>query len=62
LDTPGQDSCGAAGIVQGSLVGYLLEEPLRVVSGCFCLGEAAGRAAKTGVLDDLLRVLGHDLG
>ena len=61
LDAPGQDSCGAAGVVQGGLVGDLLEEPFRVVSCCFCLGEGGGESRESGVFDDLLRMLGHDL-
>jgi hypothetical protein len=61
LDAPGEDSCRAARVGQGSLVGDLLEEPLRVVSGCFCLGEGGGESCESRVFDDLLRVLGHDL-
>jgi hypothetical protein len=61
LDAPGEDSCGAASVVQGALVGDLLEELFRVVSGCFCLGEGGGEGCESGVFDDLLRVLGNDL-
>jgi len=61
LDAPDQDSCGAAGVVQGALVGDLLEEPFRVVSGCFCLDEGGGESRESGVFDDLLGVLGHGL-
>jgi hypothetical protein len=61
LDAPGQDPCGAAGVVQGALVGDLLEKPFRVVSGCFCLGEGGAESRESGVFDDLLRVLGHGL-
>ncbi len=50
-----------AGVVQGALVGDCLEEPLRVVSSCFCLGGGGGQSLEGGVFGDLLSVLGHDL-
>lgn len=59
LDAPGQYPRGAAGVVQGPLVGGLLEELLRVVACGFGFGEGSGEGVEGGVFDDLLHVIGH---
>jgi hypothetical protein len=42
VDAPGEDLCGRAGVVQGSLVGGLLEEALGVVACGFGVGQGGG--------------------
>lgn len=62
LNAPGQDPCGRVGVVQGALVGGLLEELLRIVACCLGIGEGGRECGKGGVFDDLLGMVGHGLG
>jgi hypothetical protein len=59
VDSPGEDVCWRAGVVQGSLVGGLLEEAFGGVACGFGAGEGGGECPPAGVVEDLFGVRRH---
>lgn len=61
LEAPGEDLGRGAGVVEGSLLGCLVEEVGGVVAGRFGVDEGGGEGGPGGVVEDLVGVGGDGL-